>query len=98
VAVLGRAGTFSPLGALKTEWVTSTVGAVSFYGSKQNHRSWKPIESAPTDREVEVQAADQFGSYKLTFPCRLTEAGWVNTASAGRLTVKPTHWRECKPY
>jgi hypothetical protein len=30
------------------------------------------------------------------FPCRLTESGWVNANSEGRLEVEPTHWRERK--
>jgi len=70
---------------------------VSLYGPKRNNGTWKPIESAPTDRSVELQVVDQFGLYKLGFPCRLTNAGWVNANSKGRLTVKPTHWRERKP-
>jgi hypothetical protein len=69
---------------------------VSLYRPKQNTRAWKPIESAPVDREVELQVADQFGSYALTFPCRLTDGGWVNANSQGTLEVTPTHWRERK--
>jgi hypothetical protein len=69
---------------------------VSLYRSKQNNRFWQPIESAPDDREVELQVADRFGSYALTFPCRLTKKGWVNANSQGRLEVHPTHWRERK--
>ncbi len=70
---------------------------MTLYRPKQNNRIWKPIDSAPADREVEVQVADQFGSYALMFPCRLTESGWVNANSQGRLEVEPTHWRERKP-
>jgi hypothetical protein len=57
---------------------------------------WQPIDSAPADREVELQVADQFGSYTLMFPCRLTESGWVNANSQGQLAMQPTHWRERK--
>lgn len=72
--------------------------AVSLYRPKQNNRFWQPIESAPPDREVELQVADSFGSYTLMFPCRLTEEGWVNANSQGRLEVEPTHWRERKAH
>jgi hypothetical protein len=71
---------------------------VSLYRTKQNNRVWKSIDSAPDDREVEVQVADSFGPYTLTFPCRLTQEGWVNANSKGRLEVEPTHWRERKAY
>jgi hypothetical protein len=32
--------------------------------------------------------------YKLPFPCRLTQAGWVNATTGARLrlAVQPTHW------
>lgn len=69
---------------------------MSLYRPKQNNRLWKPIESAPPDRDVELQVADQFGSYALTFPCRLTDGRWVNANSRGQLEVEPTHWRERK--
>jgi hypothetical protein len=71
---------------------------VSLYRSRQNNRFWKPIDSAPSDREVELQVSDRFGSYTLMFPCRLTDGGWVNATSQGRLDVEPTHWRERKAY
>jgi hypothetical protein len=81
---------------LDIEGISTFGGAVTLYRPKQNTRAWKPIDSAPADREVELQVADQFGSYALTFPCRLTEEGWVNANSQGRLEVEPTHWRERK--
>jgi hypothetical protein len=71
-------------------------GAVTLYRPKQNNRVWKPIDSAPPGRDVELQVADKFGSYTLMFPCRLTDAGWVNATSEGRLEVEPSHWRERK--
>jgi hypothetical protein len=70
---------------------------VSLYRPKQTNRFWKPIDSAPSDRPVELQVSDRFGSYTLSFPCRLTSTGWVNANSKGRLEVAPTHWRERKP-
>ncbi len=69
---------------------------MSLYRPKQDKRCWKPIDSAPDDREVELQVADQFGSYTLMFPCRWTGGGWINANSQGRIEVEPTHWRERK--
>jgi len=69
---------------------------LSLYRPKQNNRLWQPIDSAPPDREVELQVTDQFGSYALRFPCRLTGKGWVNAASERQLELEPTHWRERK--
>jgi hypothetical protein len=89
-------GNFFPFQLLETEGEKPFGEAVSLYRPKQNMRAWKPIESAPLDREVELQVADQFGSYALTFPCRLTDGGWVNANSRGSLEVTPTHWRERK--
>ena len=69
---------------------------MSLYRPKQNNRFWRPIESAPSDKEVELQVTDAFGAYTLMFPCLLTKEGWVNANSRGRLEVQPTHWRERK--
>jgi hypothetical protein len=69
---------------------------VTLYRPKQDNRNWKPIDSAPEDREVELQVADKFGSYTLMFPCRLANGAWINANSQGRLEVEPTHWRERK--
>lgn len=71
---------------------------MTLYRPKQNNRFWKSIDSAPPDREVELQVADSFGSYTLAFPCRLTDTGWVNANSQGKLEVEPTHWREHKAH
>ena len=69
---------------------------MSLYRPKQNNRFWRPIESAPPEKEVELQVTDAFGAYTLMFPCLLTKEGWVNANSRGRLEVQPTHWRERK--
>ena len=69
---------------------------MSLYRPKQNNRFWKTIDSAPPEREVELQVTDAFGAYTLMFPCLLTKDGWVNANSRGRLEVQPTHWRERK--
>jgi hypothetical protein len=79
-------------------WIAKVGETVTLYRPRQNNRAWKPIDTAPADKDVELQVADQFGSYTLTFPCRLQDGDWVNSSSDGRLEVNPTHWRERKPY
>ena len=58
---------------------------------------WQPVSTAPLDREVEVQVTDGFGCYTLPFSCRLTDTGWINTATNKQLTIQPTHWRGIRP-
>jgi len=66
------------------------------YQTKRSNRAWKPIDTAPTDKDVELQASDNFGPYTLTFPCRRRDGSWVNSRSLGAIEVQPTHWRECR--
>jgi hypothetical protein len=54
---------------------------------------WQPASTAPLDTALEVQVADGFGVYKLKFPCRLTEGGWVNAETNKALAVQPVNWR-----
>jgi hypothetical protein len=48
---------------------------------------WQTIDTAPLDVDVSVQAEDYLGRYALRFPCRLTEAGWINSRTGTRLAV-----------
>jgi hypothetical protein len=70
---------------------------VAHFGQKRNDRPWRPISTAPDDKEVEVQVNDRFGFYCLTFPVRRTGSGWVNAKTNSTLEVQPTHWRDRKP-
>jgi hypothetical protein len=55
---------------------------------------WKPIDSAPFDRDVELAIIDRDGKHALTFPCRRSVGGWVNAMSNKELrSILPTHWR-----
>jgi hypothetical protein len=69
---------------------------VALYRRKHDQRPWQPISGVPADQEVEVLVTDNFGSYPLAFPCRLTQKGWVNANTESPLEVHPTHWRQCK--
>jgi hypothetical protein len=55
---------------------------------------WKPIYTAPFDRDVEIAVIDGDGKHALTFPCRRTVGGWVNAVTKKQLYfILPTHWR-----
>jgi hypothetical protein len=55
---------------------------------------WKPISSAPFDRDLELAVIDREGEHALVFPCRRTEGGWMDAATKRRINVDPSHWRE----
>ncbi len=55
---------------------------------------WREISTAPLDRNVEVQIADEGEAYVLAFPCRRTDRGWINVVKNLPLSLEPTHWRE----
>jgi hypothetical protein len=54
---------------------------------------WKPINTVPFDRDVELAVIDGDAEHALTFPCRRTIGGWVNAATDKQLFILPTHWR-----
>jgi hypothetical protein len=59
---------------------------------------WKPIDTAPFDREVELAVIDGAGVHTLTFPCRRVFSGWANAETKKRLYyISPTHWRDRSP-
>jgi hypothetical protein len=55
---------------------------------------WKPIFSAPFDRNLQIAVIDRGGEHALVFPCRQTEVGWIDTATKRSVPVSPSHWRE----
>jgi hypothetical protein len=55
---------------------------------------WKPIASAPFDRDLELAVLDKDGPHPLIFPCQRIVDGWVNATTKQRTDVHPTHWRE----
>ena len=92
-----RRGNISPA-ALLEKIAVIPGGSVALYAPKHSARPWHPIATVPRDRSVEVQVNDQFGTYSLTFPCRLTDGGWINANSMRQIEIHPTHWREPKPF
>ena len=59
-------------------------------------RMWKPILSAPFDRDLELAVFDEDGEHALVFPCKRAGEGWKNAATGARVDVRPTHWRDWK--
>jgi hypothetical protein len=56
---------------------------------------WKPIDTAPFDRDVELAVIDGSGVHALTFTCRRVYGGWINAQTKRRLYfLLPTHWRD----
>jgi hypothetical protein len=58
---------------------------------------WQAIDTAPFEVDVTVQAQDYVGTYMLTFPCRLTDEGWINSQTGARLAVHLTRWQAYEP-
>jgi hypothetical protein len=62
----------------------------------QVNYGWKPIESAPLDKDVTLQVTDgRGGPYTLRWPRRRTASGWINSRKGTPLEVTPVRW---KPY
>ena len=54
---------------------------------------WRPIATAPFDRELELAVIDRDGPHALVFPCRRVLSGWIKSGSKAPVAVRPTHWR-----
>lgn len=56
--------------------------------------NWKPANSAPFDRELQLAIIDSSGVHSLIFPCRRILHGWINARTKKSIDLCPTHWRE----
>jgi len=54
---------------------------------------WRPIATAPFDRELQLSVIEEGGVYALAFPCRRREDGWIHARTGKLVFVEPTHWR-----
>ncbi|MER9371113.1 hypothetical protein NKI69_02175 [Mesorhizobium sp. M0491] len=54
---------------------------------------WKPIQSAPFARNLELAVFDEEGEHALVFPCIKGGQGWKNAITGVRVDIRPTHWR-----
>jgi hypothetical protein len=60
---------------------------------------WKPIVSAPWERNVQIAVIDLNGEvHAQPFPCRRTFDGWLNAKTAKWIDVRPTHWRDWQDF
>jgi hypothetical protein len=56
---------------------------------------WKPIDTAPFDRDLEVAVIDSRGTRLVAFPCRRVTGGWLDVETNKQIYyVRPTHWRD----
>lgn len=55
---------------------------------------WKPIQTAPYDRDLELAVIDRDGPHALVFPCRRVIDGWIKAQTKEWIDLQPTHWRE----
>ena len=55
---------------------------------------WRPISTAPFDRDLELAVLDVEGEHALVFPCRRIPGGWIKATNKQWVDVRPTHWRE----
>jgi len=54
---------------------------------------WQPISTAPFDRELQLSVIEKGEIHTLIFPCRRTQAGWIDSKTGKPVFVDPTHWR-----
>ena len=63
-----------------------------------NSMEWKLINTVPLDRDVRIAIIDSKDVHVVTYPCRLTQQGWIAAESKKRFYwVRPTHWRDLSP-
>ena len=55
---------------------------------------WRPIATAPFDRDLELAVIDANDIHTLVFPCRHVLRGWIKSKTNIPVSVYPTHWRE----
>lgn len=57
-------------------------------------QDWKPIATAPRDRDLHLGVIEQGEVYALAFPCRRKGTQWVHATTGKLVDVDPTHWRD----
>ena len=55
---------------------------------------WRPISTAPHNRELEVRVTENGDDVTLEFPCLHTNTGaWINVDLGTEIKINPTEWR-----
>ncbi len=78
------------LGVLPLTWIKTRERCSGTFCCME----WKPISTAPFDRELELAVFDYDGQDALVFPCRRIVGSWINAETKQPVDVLPTHWRE----
>ena len=56
-------------------------------------RDWQLISTVPFDRDLQLSVIEKGEIHTLIFPCRRTQAGWIDSKTGRPVLVDPTHWR-----
>ena len=54
---------------------------------------WRLASTAPFNCDVQLCMSGDDGSHIIPFPCRQTDAGWINADLDVRLDIEPSEWR-----
>ena len=55
---------------------------------------WRPISTAPCNRDVELRVSEGTAISTLEFPCQRTNAGdWINGDLRTPIKIQPVEWR-----
>ncbi len=54
---------------------------------------WRPVLTAPFNRDIEVAIMDDEGLHPVISPCRRVWDGWIKAETGDKVAVRPTHWR-----
>jgi hypothetical protein len=92
--ILGAGFAGLPQGSIDhSQSITTSTGPMFVVDDPK--MQWKPIATAPFDRDLELVVIDSAGVHALSFPCRRTAEGWLNVETGKSLyNTRPTHWRE----
>jgi len=63
------------------------------YEDNSRIADWRPVSTAPFDRDLELGVLDWEGTHTLVFPCRRIIGGWLDGETKEQIDVDPTHWR-----
>lgn len=59
-----------------------------------DHEGWRPIETAPKKKPIQVWAKDAEHHWLPFTACQEVAGCWTRPASRDGLPFEPTHWRE----
>lgn len=72
------------------DWQTTRMKEVQ----EERLVGWHPVSASPPDLPLQLCVIDPQGIHVLRFPCRRTQAGWVNAVTNSQVLFSATHWRE----